>query len=207
MLYRLRSLANPAWEVQVGTTPILVGRSRECHIKLSDPSGSRRHAQISSVNGELIVTDLNSALGTFVNHARVGKCLLKAGDIVAFGKEMFQVEAIGSNSAFAGERVMAGRFAPQAALQPNYGDITISIEERKEILEKEVGKYARQGWRIVSRTDTSVQLTRDKTASCLLALILAIFFILPAILYLLLYRGSENLYLEVDERGKITATR
>jgi len=150
---------------------------------------------------------LNSALGTFVNHARVGKCLLKAGDIVAFGKEMFQVEAIGSNSAFAGERVMAGRFAPQAALQPNYGDMTISIEERKEILEKEVGKYARQGWRIVSRTDTSVQLTRDKTASCLLALILAIFFVLPAILYLLLYRGSENLYLEVDERGKITATR
>ena len=76
-----------------------------------------------------------------------------------------------------------------------------------EILEKEVGKYARQGWRIVSRTDTSAQMTRDKTASCLLALILAIFFVLPAILYLLLYRGSENLYLEVDERGKIIATR
>ena len=71
MLYRLRSLANPAWEVQIGTIPILVGRSQENHIKLSDVSGSRRHAQISLVNGQLIVTDLNSALGTFVNHARV----------------------------------------------------------------------------------------------------------------------------------------
>ena len=207
MLYRLRSLANPAWEVQVGTIPILVGRSRESHIKLSDASGSRRHAQISSVNGEPVVTDLNSALGTFVNHARVGKCLLKAGDIVAFGKEMFQVEAIGPNSAFAGERVMAGKFAPPGALQPKYGDITISIEERKEILEKEIGKYVRYGWRVISRTEISAQMTQDKKPSCLLALILAIFFVLPAILYLLLYRGSENLYLEVDERGKITATR
>ena len=207
MLYRLRSLANPAWEVQVGTIPILVGRSRESHIKLSDASGSRRHAQISSVNGEPVVTDLNSALGTFVNHARVGKCLLKAGDIVAFGKEMFQVEAIGPNSAFAGERVMAGKFASPEALQPKYGDITISIEERKEILEKEIGKYVRYGWRVISRTEISAQMTQDKKPSCLLALILAIFFVLPAILYLLLYRGSENLYLEVDERGKITATR
>ena len=71
MLYRLRSLANPAWEVQIGTIPILVGRSKENHIKLSDASASRRHAQISLVNGQPVVTDLNGALAAFVNHARV----------------------------------------------------------------------------------------------------------------------------------------
>ena len=62
MPYTLRSLKNPAGEVQIETTPILVGRSKENHIKLSDPSGSRRHAQISLVNGEPVVIDLNSTM-------------------------------------------------------------------------------------------------------------------------------------------------
>ena len=206
MEYRLRSLENPALEFQIVTTPIVVGRSRGNHIKLSDPSSSRQHAQISLVEGEPVVTDLHSTLGTFVNHARVRSCHLKAGDIVAFGKEQFRVESIGPNLTIAGKREVVVKSAPQGVFQPIYGNVTISIEERKEILEKEIGKYARQGWRIISKTEISAQMTRDKKASCLLAFILALFFVLPAILYLLLYRGSENLYLEVDERGKIVAT-
>jgi hypothetical protein len=83
----------------------------------------------------------------------------------------------------------------------------LPIEERKMILDQEVNKFVRQGWHMVSRTDTAVQLSRDKRASCLLAMLLLIFFILPALLYLLLYRGTENLYLEVDEYGRVTTIR
>lgn len=79
-------------------------------------------------------------------------------------------------------------------------------EERKKILEAEISKYVKTGWRVTTRTDTSAQLTRDKQASCGLALILALFLIVPAILYLLLYRGTESLYLEVDEQGKVNTT-
>lgn len=82
----------------------------------------------------------------------------------------------------------------------------MSVDARKVRLEQEINKYVRQGWRVISRTDTTAQLQRDKQASCLLALILAIFLIVPAVLYLLLYRGTENLYLQVDEQGRIQAT-
>lgn len=82
----------------------------------------------------------------------------------------------------------------------------LPIERRKEILEKEISKYVQQGWRVNSRTDTTAQLVRDQQASCLVALILAIFFIVPAILYLMLFKGTQSMYLEVDEQGNIKAT-
>jgi len=83
----------------------------------------------------------------------------------------------------------------------------LSIDERKKILDKTINEYVQRGWHIISRTDTAIQLSRDKRASCLLAILLAIFFILPALLYLLLYRGTENLYIEVDDYGRVAATR
>jgi hypothetical protein len=52
----------------------------------------------------------------------------------------------------------------------------------------------------------AAQLTRQTPASCGLALLLAIFLIVPAILYLMLYHGTESLYIEVDEAGNIKAT-
>lgn len=82
----------------------------------------------------------------------------------------------------------------------------MTVDARKARLEQEINKYVAQGWRVISRTDTTAQLQRDKQASCLLALILAIFLIVPAILYMLLYRGTENLYLQVNEQGQIQAT-
>jgi len=83
----------------------------------------------------------------------------------------------------------------------------LSIQERAVILERELNKYIHKGWHIVYKNETSVQLSRDRRASCLLALILAFFLILPAILYLLLYRGTENIYIAVDEFGKVIIIR
>jgi len=85
--------------------------------------------------------------------------------------------------------------------------MTLSLEERREILDREIAKYVKEGWRVVSRTDTTAQLLRDKSASCMLAFILALFLIVPAILYYLLYRGTEGLYIEVDEAGEVHITK
>lgn len=82
-----------------------------------------------------------------------------------------------------------------------------TLARRKAILDEEVRRYVKKGWRVEERDDTSAQLVKDKSPSCLLALILAIFFILPAILYLLLYKGTESLYIEVDEDGEVHTTR
>jgi len=82
----------------------------------------------------------------------------------------------------------------------------LPMEEREKILEAEISKYVKLGWRVANRANTSAQLVRDKKASCIVALVLALFLIVPAVLYLLLYRGTESLYIEVDEKGVVRTT-
>lgn len=70
-----------------------VGRSRDRDIFLVDPSVSRSHAELEMRRDSLIVRDLDSSNGTFVNGERVQVRTLAVGDIVAFGKTEMRVEA------------------------------------------------------------------------------------------------------------------
>ena len=60
----------------------------------------------------------------------------------------------------------------------------------------------KQGYIVVSQTDTTAQLTRKKGFSCLLFAILFILGIIPGIIYLLV-RKDKSIYITVDEYGKI----
>ncbi|GIL15494.1 MAG: hypothetical protein BroJett039_06670 [Chloroflexota bacterium] len=82
----------------------------------------------------------------------------------------------------------------------------LSSDERKHILDQEINNHQRQGWRLLNRTDTTAQLAFETKASCLIAIILALFLIVPAVLYLMFYKGTKKLFLEVDEQGHIKAT-
>jgi hypothetical protein len=69
-----------------------VGRDSDCDIFLVDPSVSRNHAVLETIDGELIVRDAGSTNGTFVNGERVQSATLNSGDVVAFGKTLMRVE-------------------------------------------------------------------------------------------------------------------
>ncbi len=83
---------------------------------------------------------------------------------------------------------------------------TKKIEERREILQKEISKYVKDGYRVVSQSNTSAQLTRETGPSLGLACLLSLLLLLPAILYLIFYKSKENLYIEVDEKGLVQIT-
>ncbi len=83
---------------------------------------------------------------------------------------------------------------------------TLTVEARRIILDAEVAKQVTLGWRVTSRTDTTAQLVKDKGPDGCITIFLLLFFIVPGILYMILYKGSENLYLEVDEQGNIKRT-
>jgi zinc-ribbon domain len=83
---------------------------------------------------------------------------------------------------------------------------TLSLEERREILHAELGRYALAGYRVVAQTDTTAQLIRPKTFSCLIAAVLLAFtFGILLVPYLIWYvaRRDEQVYLEIDERGRV----
>jgi len=64
----------------------VIGRDTSSQIVLNDKLVSRRHAELTFLdNGQVIIKDLGSVNGTFVNGKRITECYLNAGDIVKCG--------------------------------------------------------------------------------------------------------------------------
>ncbi len=71
---------------------ILLGRSRHANTPLADNSVSRVHCEIELRGRCILLTDLDSSSGTFVNNQRVRECQLKVGDLVRIGNTQLRVE-------------------------------------------------------------------------------------------------------------------
>ncbi|MEO6574902.1 MAG: GGDEF domain-containing protein [Polyangiaceae bacterium] len=63
----------------------VVGRSASATIHLVDDAISRKHVKITRQGEEVVLVDLESANGTFVNGDRVARSVLKDGDKVRLG--------------------------------------------------------------------------------------------------------------------------
>ncbi|HUK14585.1 MAG TPA: FHA domain-containing protein [Thermoanaerobaculaceae bacterium] len=74
---------------------LVVGRSRSCDIRLKEDTVSRLHAALMWQEGSLLLEDLGSSNGTFVNGERVlSPHPLAIGDVVRFGALRGSVESI-----------------------------------------------------------------------------------------------------------------
>ncbi|MFM8522188.1 MAG: FHA domain-containing protein, partial [Acidimicrobiaceae bacterium] len=63
-----------------------IGRHQESDILLDDITVSRRHAEVVKTSNSLLVRDLGSLNGTYVNQSRVDESVLKHGDELQVGK-------------------------------------------------------------------------------------------------------------------------
>ncbi len=63
-----------------------IGRKPENDIQIDNPVVSGKHARIFKEGRKVIVEDLGSTNGTFVNKKKISKCELKHKDIVFIGK-------------------------------------------------------------------------------------------------------------------------
>jgi len=78
--------------IPVGNRTIVFGRSLSADVYVGNDRASRRHCQIMSRGGKLIVRDLGSTNGTFLNGRRVIRETLAPGDVVSVGDSEFVVE-------------------------------------------------------------------------------------------------------------------
>lgn len=69
------------------------GRDPELEVPVMDPTVSRRHARLRLTEEGMLVLDLRSTNGTYVNGERVKRKLLAIGDRVRFGEVAFEVQA------------------------------------------------------------------------------------------------------------------
>jgi hypothetical protein len=69
------------------TTPLVIlGRGTDCDLRLVDPGVSRHHAEIRVEDGEVVLVDLGSTNGTFVNGQPVRRVPLADGTRVTLGR-------------------------------------------------------------------------------------------------------------------------
>ncbi len=70
---------------------VTVGRVPQCEIHLDDQAASRRHCTIEVREPDLIVTDLGSANGTYVNERLVRSAAARRGDVIRVGSTILEV--------------------------------------------------------------------------------------------------------------------
>src|SRR5262245_48528144 len=79
-------------EVKIPTPKCVIGREDGCHLRPQSDAISRRHCVIITTENEVVVRDLNSRNGTFVNEERVAEeAVLLHGDILRVGPLQFEM--------------------------------------------------------------------------------------------------------------------
>jgi Protein of unknown function (DUF3662)/FHA domain len=71
---------------EISTPLIILGRGTDCDLRLVDPGVSRHHAEIRVEDGEVVLVDLGSTNGTFVNGQPVRRVTLTDGTRVTLGR-------------------------------------------------------------------------------------------------------------------------
>lgn len=79
-------------KVSLSQFPFRVGRLPEAHCCLSDPTISKAHAEFFEEHAQLMVRDLNSTNGTFINGERIkGEFPVQEGDLIQFANIVFKL--------------------------------------------------------------------------------------------------------------------
>ena len=89
---RVQSGGHAGKEIEVGQDKFLIGRSDSCQLRPKSESVSRKHCILAIKDGRVLVQDLKSRNGTFVNEKRLPPDkakVLKDGDILRVGKLSF----------------------------------------------------------------------------------------------------------------------
>jgi pSer/pThr/pTyr-binding forkhead associated (FHA) protein len=82
--------------IQLGETPVTVGRDPQLEVALSGSDISRRHLLATVMDGAVVIEDLGSTNGTFVDGLRVTtRAVLTVGSLLRVGDHTFRCERCG----------------------------------------------------------------------------------------------------------------
>jgi pSer/pThr/pTyr-binding forkhead associated (FHA) protein len=79
-------------EVPLGSRPVTIGRAPDNDVTIDNLAMSNYHARVYNEAGCLVIEDLSSLNGTFVNELRVERATLRDGDTIQVGKHILCVD-------------------------------------------------------------------------------------------------------------------
>jgi len=84
--------SNAGKEIKVLAPKFIIGREEGCTLRINNEAISRKHCVILTTENEVVVRDLNSRNGTFVNDEKVsGEAVLLHGDVLKVGPLPFEM--------------------------------------------------------------------------------------------------------------------
>jgi EAL domain-containing protein (putative c-di-GMP-specific phosphodiesterase class I) len=90
-----------SWRTELASNPFRVGRQADCDLVLSASSISAVHAEFVQQGERMVLRDLGSTNGTFVNLNRLDTPRdLQAGDVVHFADQEFRVFQLAESGSF-----------------------------------------------------------------------------------------------------------
>jgi pSer/pThr/pTyr-binding forkhead associated (FHA) protein len=82
-------------EFPIASEKTILGRRQDCHLRIPTKDVSRQHCVLLVQDKALVVKDLGSSNGTFINGKRIAEAELKAGDRLRLGPVTFVVQIDG----------------------------------------------------------------------------------------------------------------
>ena len=92
-----QGMTGRAHELNVDRTTI--GRVEDNSFQIADPSVSSHHCEVLLRGGEVLIRDLNSTNGSFINDAQITESVLKPGQKLRLGQIELKLESDGAASA------------------------------------------------------------------------------------------------------------
>lgn len=100
-----------------GDKQIIIGRSSELDMVLVEDMVSRKHAKITLSGGKIMIEDLGSTNGTFVNGEKVKTARLKEGDRILVGTSILKLVKAGAGGADLSDAQVKQNLEQVAAVQ------------------------------------------------------------------------------------------
>jgi hypothetical protein len=119
-----------------------VGRVEDNTFQIADGSVSSHHAEIILRGSEIVIKDLNSTNGTFINNEKISETVLKPGQTLRFGQVELKIDDGASVAAPAPAPVGAAPFgaaAPAPAAPKKTGEGTMIIPRGVSLEQLEQG--------------------------------------------------------------------
>jgi len=116
------------FEFPVESSSVVIGRSGECELSLTDPFLSRRHARIIRNDDVWMIEDLGSRNGTFVNDRQISESSeITDGDVIRMSNSSMTVRDPATRKAprsAKGGSTVAGVLAEALGVEPSSGSLS-----------------------------------------------------------------------------------
>ncbi len=130
-------IAGRSYELNVDKTTI--GRVEDNTFQIAEPSVSSHHCEVLLRGSDVVVKDLNSTNGTFINNEQITESVLKPGQTLRLGQIEIRLETDGSSAPAPARAPASASPAPPPPSAPRKPQDTMVMQRGVSLNELEQG--------------------------------------------------------------------